>query len=365
MSRFEVISVDPNGSGRIANFDSGRHRFTTPIFMPVGTRGMVRLFPADHLEAIGFEVMLANTYHLMLRPGAEVVHELGGLHRFMGWNGAILTDSGGFQVMSLGATFTEDGARFRNVYDGSWVELTPEGAVQIQEALGSDIAMVLDVCTNLPAERSALERALSLTTAWSIRARAAKTRDDQAQFGIVQGGTERDLRQISLDAVLGIGFDGYAIGGLAVGEERGLTLDTVAYCAERLPLDRPRYLMGVGDPWTVAHAIGLGVDMFDCVAPTRLARHGVALTSTGRISVRRLSYRRESASLDEHCECPTCVRYPMSFLCHLAHVDPQSLGTHLTVHNLSFMAALVRRARSALEHSTYEIFLKEIDLIWS
>ncbi len=347
---FEAIQT--YGSARTGRFCGSRHSFETPVFMPVGTRGAVRLFPYDLVAEIGFEIVLANTYHMMLRPGASIVDALGGLHSFTGWDGAILTDSGGFQVMSLGASFDEDGVSFRSVYDGAKLRLTPEDAVEVQELLGSDIAMVLDVCTMLPADRGELKRNLDLTLAWAKRSKAKKKRSDQSLFGIVQGGTDAELRKRSLEETCELSFDGYAIGGLAVGEERSLTLDTVASCTEILPKETPRYLMGVGDPYSVVHAIELGVDMFDCVAPSRIARHGVAWTSVGKVAVKQARYIQSSEPLDPSCLCETCKRYPLALLNHLYKVDVETLGVLLTRHNLTFMQTLIATCRSSIRVGT-------------
>ena len=292
---FHVEALE--GSARAGWAATARGRILTPCFMPVGSRGVVRLLSAEDLDELGPQVVLANTYHLMLRPGAEVVAALGGLHGFTGWSGHFLTDSGGYQVMSLPCKVDDDGVDFRSSYDGAWHRLTPEGAVVVQELLGADIQMVLDVCTELPAERAALVEAGERTMAWAQRARAAHTRADQLLFGIVQGGTEPDLRAEYARRLVDIGFDGYAIGGLSVGETPAEMLASLAAALPVLPADCPRYLMGVGDPWTVMEAIGLGVDMLDCVLPTRLGRHGTALTTGGRLAVkaRRVCQRRLSA----------------------------------------------------------------------
>lgn len=360
---FRVIASD--NEARAGQFRGSKRQFDTPVFMPVGTRGTVRLLPSDELARLGYEILLSNTYHLMLRPGAETVERLGGLHRFCGWEGAMLTDSGGFQVMSLDAKFSNVGATFRSVYDGSWVTLTPEEAVGIQERLGADIAMVLDVCTMLPASRDVLSANSDLTTEWARRCRLAKSSSDQAQFGIIQGGVDLSLREKSSSEITAIDFEGFAIGGLAVGEERIATLEAIEATLTYMPKGKPRYLMGVGDPYTLAHAIGLGVDMFDCVAPSRLGRHGIALTSKGRRSIKRAEYRDSGEPLDGVCSCTTCARYSRGFMHHLFKVDPQSLGTLLTRHNLAFMAQLISQARSAIVGGHYEKFLKEIDLFWS
>ncbi len=342
-----------SGSARAGRFHGERHSFETPVFMPVGTRGAVRLFPYDLVAEIGFEIILANTYHMMLKPGAATVASVGGLHRFSGWDQAILTDSGGFQVMSLGASFDEDGVSFVSIYDGTKLRLTPEESLATQELLGSDIAMVLDVCTMLPAGRFELERNLELTLAWAKRSKAAKTRSDQSLFGIVQGGTDPKLRERSLVQTCELSFDGYAIGGLAVGEERSLTLDTVGRCTEMLPKETPRYLMGVGDPYSVVHSIALGIDMFDCVAPSRVARHGMAWTSSGKVSVKQARYISSGDPLDASCSCQTCEGYPLALLNHLYKVDPETLGVMLTRHNLTFMQTLITWCRTSIKEGSF------------
>lgn len=361
--RFEISST--SGRARTATVHGHRRSFRTPVFMPVGTRGSVKLLPPDLLAQVGFEVMLSNTYHLLLRPGADVIADLGGLHRFNGWDDAILTDSGGFQVMSLGATYSEEGVAFKSVYDGSSILLTPEDAVAVQEQLGSDIAMVLDVCTMLPASSEELVQALEMTTRWARRASEARSRSDQAMFSIVQGGTNMGLRRRSVEGLLPLEFEGVAIGGLAVGEERSLTVQTIRETVELLPEESPRYLMGVGDPYTVAHGIGLGIDMFDCVAPSRVARHGIGWTSLGKISVKRSEYRRSESSLDPSCSCTTCTTYPIGFLNHLLKVDQGTLGVLLTRHNLTFMHGFIERARAAIMNDSFTHFLQEVDSRWS
>jgi len=337
---------------------------STPLFMPVATRGMVRLVPSETVRQLGFEVLLANTYHLMLRPGEQVIAALGGLARFAGFEGATLTDSGGFQVMSLGAKVTEAGAEFRSVYDGSCVMLTPERATLIQEDLGSSIAMVLDVCTQLPAPRAELDEALARTLRWAERAKSAKTRRDQLQFGIVQGGVEDDLRALGSKAIVDIGFDGYAIGGLAVGESQEATLHAIEAVTRELPRDRPRYLMGVGDPYLIAHGVAAGIDMFDCVAPTRIARHGIALTFEGKVALKSARYVGAPGPLDADCSCPTCRRVSRGLLNHLLHVDKASAGALLSVHNLAFQFRLIEMLRRAIENKTLVSLLFEIDKNW-
>jgi queuine tRNA-ribosyltransferase len=317
--------------------------------MPVGTRGSVRALSSADLEDLGAEVVLANTYHLMLRPGAGVVERLGGIHRFAAWNGLVLTDSGGFQVMSLSPRVDDDGVTFRSVYDGSSHRLTPEDAVRIQEQIGADVQMVLDVCAPLPSEEPALRLAVERTAAWAARARAAhRRRDDQSLFGIVQGGTSETLRKESARRTVDVGFDGYAVGGLSVGESRDEMLAALAATLPELPEDQPRYLMGVGDPVGMLEAIALGIDMFDCVAPTRMARHGSLLTTAGRLSLRRAEHAEDGGPVDATCGCPVCARWSRAYLRHLLVVAEPTALRLLTIHNLAFTLHLLARAREAV-----------------
>lgn len=357
-----ALAIDHTaGNARRGSLALSRRTVRTPLFMPVGTRGQVRLLPSAAVEALGFEVLLANAYHLALRPGADVVATLGGLGRFTGFHGAFLTDSGGFQVMSLGAAVDEDGATVRNVYDGSTVRLTPEGMVEIQRALGSDIAMVLDVCTALPADPELIAHHCSLTTRWAARARARHRPGRQLQFGVVQGGVLPTLRRRSARELVDIGFDGYAIGGLAVGEAPAATLEALSEVLALLPADAPRYVMGVGDPYLFAHAVALGVDMADCVAPTRLARHAVALTKQGRVRLRQRPWRTDDHALEDECDCDTCTRVPRGLLHHLCHVDPATAGALLTVHNLRFQQRLVNELREAILRDRLKDVLDWVD----
>ena len=292
---------------------TARGRFEVPTFMPVGTRGTIRALTTHELSGLGSttgvgpEVMLANTYHLMLRPGAETVAALGGLHRFSGFDGHMLTDSGGYQVFSLEPRVSDAGAEFRSTYDGTSHLLTPESAVHTQELLGADIQMVLDVCAPLPSDRQVLSEAVERTARWAERARHAHTRTaDQALFGIVQGGTEIDLRCRSAERTVGLEFDGYAIGGLSVGEKRSQMLPALEAALAVLPEDQPRYLMGVGDPVSIVEAVARGVDMFDCVLPTRLARHGTLLTDSGRMNIKRAEFASSTEPVSDTCGCATC-----------------------------------------------------------
>lgn len=360
--RFAVESSD--GRGRAGTVRTARGRFQTPCFMPVGTRACVRGLSSADLEELGAEVVLANAYHLMLRPGAATVEALGGLHSFSGWSGHVLTDSGGYQVLSLSPEVDDDGATFTSVYDGSSVRLTPELAVSIQEALGADIQMVLDVCPPRDAGHAAVATAVERTAAWAARAHRAHRREGQALFGIVQGGLDPGLRAESARRTVDIGFDGYAVGGLSVGESRTEMLDTLAAVTEELPADSPRYLMGVGDPLGLVDAVSLGVDMFDCVLPTRLARHGTVLTAGGRLSLRRAENARDGGPLDESCTCPVCQRWSRGYLRHLLVVrEPASIRL-LTIHNLHWTLSVVRELREAVISGTVEQFRRRLAETW-
>ena len=350
------LQVDAtDGAARTATVTTARGRFSTPCFMPVGTRGSVRTLSAADLELLGAEVVLGNTYHLMLRPGADVVAKLGGLHGFSGWDGHVLTDSGGYQVFSLRPRVDDEGATFVSTYDGSRHRLTPEGAVDVQVQLGSDIQMVLDVCSPLPSPRDDIRRDLERTALWAGRARKAfldHGRDDLSQFGIVQGGVEPDLRTESAERTVAIGFDGYAVGGLSVGEKRDETYPALEAALAVLPTDRPRYFMGLGDPLGLVDAVSRGVDLFDCVLPTRLGRHGTMLTSSGRINLRNQRYAADPAPLDAACGCPVCARWSRGYLRHLLGVNEPTGPRLLTLHNVWWTFDLVRQMRSAIRDGT-------------
>jgi queuine tRNA-ribosyltransferase len=318
--------------------------------MPVGTKGTVKGLTPQDLRGAGAGVVLGNTYHLYLRPGADLVREAGGLHGFSGWDGPMLTDSGGFQVFSLAKTrrISENGVRFASVYDGSIHEFTPELTTRVQEDLGADVAMVLDECPPANAGREYHAESLRRTARWAARCKEAHARGDQALFGIVQGGLHRDLRAESLERTVEIGFPGYAVGGLSVGESREEMLDTLAATSVLLPEDRPRYFMGIGDPVGILQVIALGVDMFDCVLPTRLARHGAALTPDGRLNLKNARFRRDFGPLDPECSCETCTGYSRAYLSHLVREDELLGHRLLTLHNVHFTAALCRRARAEI-----------------
>jgi queuine tRNA-ribosyltransferase len=333
--------------------------------MPVGTRGTVRTLDAGDLADLDVAVMLANTYHLMLRPGADIVAAAGGLHRFSGWGGHLLTDSGGFQVFSLHPAVDDDGVTFRSTYDGSAHRLTPEDAVAVQEALGADIQMALDICPALPATPEVLRSAVDRTAAWAARARRAHRREGQAIFGIVQGGTDPALRGESAARTVELGFDGYGIGGLSVGEPRSEMLPALAAALAELPADQPRYLMGVGDPVSIVEAVALGVDMFDCVLPTRLGRHGTALTGGGKLQIRRADLARDLGPIDEMCPCRTCTRHCRSYLRHLFMVGEPSGPRLLTWHNLAWQLALMTDVRAAVAEGTLAQLRARIASVWA
>ena len=363
--RLTVDVTARDGDARCGVVRTARGEFRTPVFMPVGTRGTVRAVTTADMERLGAEIILGNTYHLMLRPGADVVAGLGGLHGFEDWSGHVLTDSGGYQVFSLGPKITDDGATFRSTYDGSLHHLTPEGAVHTQELLGSDIQMVLDVCSALPSTRRQLADAVELTAAWAARARAAHRRTaDQALFGIVQGGDDPGLRAESAERTVALDFDGYAIGGLSVGETREAMLPALEAALAGLPDDQPRYFMGLGDPVGMIEAIARGVDMMDCVLPTRFGRHGTLLTSSGRLNVKRADLARSDAPIDPTCACEVCDRYPVGYLRHLMVIGEPTGATLCTIHNLAWLLAFVDRIRHAITAGTLGALRAETARIW-
>jgi queuine tRNA-ribosyltransferase len=350
---------------RLGSVETAHGSFATPCFMPVGTRGAVKHLTAADLEDLGAEIVLANTYHLMLRPGAEAVDALGGLHGFMAWDRAVLTDSGGYQVFSLTPKVDDDGVTFRSTYDGSEHRLTPERAVEVQSLLGADIQMVLDVCAPLPSPPEVLRLAVERTASWAARARVTPRRDGQLLFGIVQGGTDESLRRESARRTVELDFDGYGIGGLSVGETRDEMLPALAAALEELPVDRPRYLMGVGDPVALVEAIALGVDMFDCVLPSRLARHGTLLTDAGRVNLRNARWATSADPPDPSCSCSTCSRWSRGYLRHLLQVGEPTAGRLLTIHNVHWLLGLLKDARAAIADGTFMAFKQGILGVWA
>jgi len=369
---FTVRTTD--GAARLGELRTPHGIVQTPAFMPVGTQGAVKAVRHRELEEAGAEIILANTYHLLLRPGDELIARRGGLHRFIGWTHPILTDSGGFQVYSLARrrVITEEGADFQSHLDGARQLLTPERATDIQARLGSDIAMVLDECVALPATRDEAAAAMTRSVRWAERSRrrflalrergaadVCTTNPGQAQFGIVQGGVFQDLRDESVGATVAIGFEGYAIGGLSVGEPVEQMQAVAGDTARRLPADRPRYLMGVGTPDDLVECVARGIDMFDCVLPTRNARNGQLFTSEGRINIKNARYAEDDGPLDPRCGCYTCRHHSRAYLRHLYLAGEMTAGVLNTLHNLSFYLDSLRRIRDAIAFRTFENFRQE------
>ena len=346
-----------DGKGRAGKIETSRGTIHTPIFMPVGTLGTVKAMTPEELKDIGAEIILGNTYHLHLRPSDSLIAKLGGLHRFMNWDRPILTDSGGFQVFSLAKLHkrSEEGVRFQSHLDGSSFWLTPEISMSIQENLGSDIMMVFDECPELPASREKLQESLELTSRWARRCKEAR-KTDQALFGIVQGGGELDLRRQSLEQMTEIGFDGYALGGLSVGESKEEMYYVIDHVAHEMPAATPRYLMGVGEPEDLLAGIEAGIDMFDCVMPTRNARNGNLFTSEGKVTIKQAKYREDERPLDPNCNCNTCQHYSRAYLRHLYQCN-EILAMRLnTLHNLHFYLQLMRDSRDAILAGSFSAF---------
>jgi queuine tRNA-ribosyltransferase len=348
--RFTTLVQDSASSARSGLLQTPHGTVPTPAFMPVGTQATVKGLLPQQIEETGTRMLLANTYHLALRPGEDEVAALGGLHSFMGWDGPILTDSGGFQVFSLAdrSRVTDGGVTFRSHLDGSILELTPERATVIQEKLGADVAMCLDHCPRLPAPKEVIAGAVARTVAWSVRCKAAHGRADQALFGIVQGGPHADLRVECAEAIIAQDFDGYAIGGISVGEGPGLIRQALQLTTHLLPADRPRYLMGVGRPQDILDAVATGVDLFDCVMPTRNGRNATCFSDKGYVRLRNASHRGDSTPIEEGCECLACRRFSRSYLRHL-FLAKEMLGPILaTIHNLTYLHRLTSRIRDAI-----------------
>lgn len=358
-SLFDFKIIATGCAARAAVLNTLHGPVETPCFMPVGTRATVKTLSPRDLRETGARIILANAYHLYFRPGAGAVEQLGGLHRFMGWDGPILTDSGGFQVFSLGKTarISGDGVEFRSLYDGSVHFFTPELATKVQEQLGADIIMCFDECPPAGADRPYLKETVRRTAEWAQRCKRVHGRKDQLLMGIVQGGTDPDLRRQSTQLTREIGFDGYAIGGLSVGEERSLMVETMALTAEMLPAEKPRYFMGLGDPEGIIAAIGAGIDMFDSVLPTRVARNGGAFTSRGRLNLRNAVFAGDDGPLEPGCRCYACQSFSRAYLRHLV-TQKEILGLHLlTLHNVTFLVDLVRRAREAVIEGRFPEFV--------
>jgi queuine tRNA-ribosyltransferase len=364
---FHWRSDAADGAARAGTLHTAHGPVQTPVFMPVGTAGTVKAMTADAVRATGAGIVLGNTYHLMLRPGAERVARLGGLHKFMDWPGPILTDSGGFQVMSLGAlrTLDEGGVTFRSHLDGSKHRLTPERAVEIQDQLDATITMVLDECTPFPATYDQAERSMAMSMRWAARCRTAfRDRDGYALFGIVQGSVFPDLRARSAEALRDIGFEGYAIGGLAVGEGQAAMFDVLAATLPHLPEERPRYLMGVGTPDDLVGAVLRGVDMFDCVMPTRAGRTGRAFTSRGVLNMRNARHADDAGPIDPDCSCPACARHSRAYVHHLFKASEMLGPMLLTWHNLTYYQSLMRGLRLAIVEGRIEGHARAVRARW-
>ncbi|MFL6619067.1 MAG: tRNA guanosine(34) transglycosylase Tgt [Povalibacter sp.] len=359
--QFDLLTRD--GTARRGRLTFPRGVVETPAFMPVGTYGTVKAMTPEELTGIGAQIILGNTFHLMLRPGMEVVRAHEGLHRFMHWNGPILTDSGGFQVFSLATLrkITEEGVSFRSPVNGDAVMLTPERSMQVQRDPDSDVVMIFDECTPYPATEEEARRSMELSLRWAARSRAEFNRleNPNSLFGIVQGGMYETLRRESIDGLANIGFDGYAIGGLAVGEPKAEREHVLEALEPHLPRDRPRYLMGVGTPQDLVEGVRRGVDMFDCVMPTRHARNGHLFTSTGVVKIRNARYESDTAPLDEHCGCYTCSNYTRSYLRHLDRCGEILAARLGTIHNLFHYLQLMKSMREAIEEQRFESFRSE------
>jgi queuine tRNA-ribosyltransferase len=352
---FEIVAEDAHTAARAGVLHTPHGDVPTPVYMPVGTRATVKTVTPDELRAVGATIVLGNTYHLYLRPGADVVAEMGGLHRFMGWEHPLLTDSGGFQVFSLAAnrTVDEEGVTFRSPIDGSTHLFTPESVIAVEEMLGADILMPLDECVPYPCSREYAQEALGRTHRWAERSLRAHTRTDQSLFGIVQGSTYADLRRQSAETLAGMDFPGYAIGGLSVGEPKAEMHAMLEASVPFLPTDRPRHLLGVGSPEDFFAGIARGIDMFDCVLATRIARHGTLLVPSGRLNIRNAQYERDPLPIQEDCACYTCQHFSRAYLRHLFR-SKELLGLRLaTIHNLHFLLDLITRIRASILTGTF------------
>jgi queuine tRNA-ribosyltransferase len=360
--RFELLHVDQKTGARAGLLHTPHGTVETPAFMPVGTHGTVRALTPEEVREAGAQIVLANTFHLTLRPGADLIQRAGGLHQFMHWDGPMLTDSGGYQIFSLAhlGRVTDDGVAFRSPIEGREVHLTPERVTEIEEQLGADIIMPLDVCLGYPASRGVAEEGMRRTGLWARRARAAHRRPDQTLFGIVQGGFEPDLRARAAEEMAAQEFPGYAVGGLSVGEPRELSYDLLTLVTDRLPTDRPRYLMGVGVPPSVVEAVRRGVDMFDCVLPTRVGRTGIALTAAGRVNLRQAAFAGDLSPLEEDCACPGCRAYSRAYIRHLFKAGEMLGPRLLSLHNLTFMARLARAARAAICTDRFDVWSRDM-----
>jgi len=362
--KFKIIKKRSETKARITNFETAHSIIETPVFMPVGTQATVKTLTSDEIDEMGFKIILGNTYHLYLQPGADVIKKAGGLHKFMNWKHAILTDSGGFQVLSLKEIrkIEKDGVMFRSFIDGSKHYFTPEKVIDIEEKIGADIIIPLDICGIYPSNRTLADRELDITLDWSERSLKAKTRDDQIMFGVIQGSFYKDLRKKAVDGILSLDFPGVTLGGLSVGEEKELTKEMVDYTVSILPENKPRYLMGVGDPISILEYVKLGVDMFDCVLPTRVARNRTLFTKNGPIKITKAIYREDFTPIEDDCDCYTCRTFTKAYLNHLFKAREFLAGRLATIHNLFFLQKLIMDIRKSIESDNflefYESFKK-------
>lgn len=359
---YELIKTDSRTKARRGRVTTPHGVIETPVFMPVGTAATVKAMRPEEIKEMGAEIVLSNTYHLYLRPGHEVVKAAGGLHKFMNWDRPILTDSGGFQVFSLGAMrkIREEGVEFRSHIDGSRHMLSPEKSMEIQNALGSDIIMAFDECAPYPADRKYVKDSLERTTRWLKRCKEYhKDTERQSLFGIMQGGMYKDLRRESAEQIVELDLPGYAIGGLSVGEPKEIMYDVMDECVDYLPKEKPRYLMGVGSPDCLFEGVERGIDMFDCVLPTRIARHGMAMTSQGRVNIKNARYERDFTPLDPECDCYTCRNYSKAYLRHLFKADEILSSMLMTNHNLHFLVKTMQNIRKSIEEDRFLEYKKE------
>ena len=362
--KFKIVRKSNETRARITNFETAHSIIETPVFMPVGTQATVKTLTSDEIDEMGFKIILGNTYHLYLQPGADVIKKAGGLHKFMNWKHAILTDSGGFQVLSLKEIrkIEKDGVMFRSFIDGSKHYFTPEKVIDIEEKIGADIIIPLDICGIYPSNRTLADRELDITLDWSERSLKAKTRDDQIMFGVIQGSFYKDLRKKAVDGILSLDFPGVTLGGLSVGEEKELTKEMVDYTVSILPENKPRYLMGVGDPISILEYVKLGVDMFDCVLPTRVARNRTLFTKNGPIKITKAIYREDFTPIEDDCDCYTCRTFTKAYLNHLFKAREFLAGRLATIHNLFFLQKLIMDIRKSIESDNflefYESFKK-------
>ncbi|MEN8140838.1 MAG: tRNA guanosine(34) transglycosylase Tgt [Thermodesulfobacteriota bacterium] len=361
MNNFRLIKTATDCAARRGQLTTAHGVIETPIFMPVGTQATVKGVTPEQVKELGAQIILANTYHLFLRPGHELIKSFGGLHQFMNWSGPILTDSGGFQIFSLKdlTKISEEGATFQSHIDGSKQFLSPEKAIMVQEALGTDIMMALDTCIPYPASEAETARATRLTARWAQRCREAQPNNKQLLFGIVQGGMYEEERHRSVEEIVEIGFDGYALGGLSVGEPRQQMYDLTEFSAPLLPADQARYVMGVGTPEDLVECVWRGVDMFDCVMPTRNARNGMLFTSTGRLVIKNSRFKDDKRPVDEGCDCYTCRHYSRAYLRHLFMAREILSSQLLTIHNLHYYVNLMNQARAAIAEDRFGPFRKE------